>query len=101
VGILRVLLETTYAELARRIWRALAAVAAMSGVLVVLESYLPAASAGEGIAALVLLAKAVVGAATYAGVRLLIWKATGRPEFTETTAMTALAAAATRFRALR
>jgi len=95
VGILKVILETTYVELASRIWRALAAVAVMTAVLIVVDQNL-AATSDAWVAAYVLGLKMASGTIAYGLVRLSIWRLTGRPEFTETVAMTLLSAVATR-----
>lgn len=80
VGILRVLLETSYAAITWRIWRALVAVAVMGGALALLP-----ASAGGGVSddLASIAVKIAVGVASYTAVRLLLLWGTGRPEFSE------------------
>jgi PST family polysaccharide transporter len=97
IGILKIMLETTYAELALRIWRALAAVMVMAGVLVVIDQYLGTPSSGWN-AAYGLLLKTAAGMASYGLVRFAIWRITGQPAFSETIATTVLSAVATRLR---
>jgi PST family polysaccharide transporter len=97
VGILRSLLGATYVALARELWRALAAVGAMSILLFMVNTQTHMVEPFLGVVG-VLAVKIVCGIVAYAGARLLIWKITGRPQAIEVRLMEVVRASVSRIR---
>ena len=92
VGILRLLLETSYRAIAERIWRAFGSVIVMAIVLGILQMNIdPTGSAWAN--ALNVAVKVAVGSLAYVLARLAVWQLSGKPEFSEVSAMKLLSMA--------